>query len=287
MTVLLTSTALLDTWLATTNGPRGVVLTMGALHEGHAALMRQARAEVGSQGTVLATVFVNPTQFGPTEDFERYPRTLDADVALCAQQGVDAVFAPSVDEVYPPGTAAPQYDAGPLGDALEGAVRPGHFSGVLSVVSRLLQMTHADVTCFGEKDYQQLALVRRLPTLEPKLRACRFVGVPIVRDHDGLALSSRNRYLSTRERARALAIPACIELVQARCAAGASAEAAEQAGAKYLAAHGDLSVDYLVVRGVDLGAAPARGEGRVLVAARVGSTRLLDNGPVQLTGALA
>lgn len=260
---------------------------MGALHDGHAALMHAARSEVGQDGTVLTTVFVNPTQFGPSEDFDRYPRSLDADVALCRAHGVDAVFAPSVDEVYPPGNIAPQYDAGSLSSELEGAIRPGHFAGVLSVVSRLLQLTQADVTCFGEKDYQQLTLVRRLPALEPALRQCRFVGVPVVRDHDGLALSSRNRFLSAAERKTALAIPACIELVQARCAAGASAAAAEQAGARYLAANPGLEVDYVVVRGVDLQEAPARGEARVLVAARVGTTRLLDNGSVQLMGSVA
>lgn len=281
MTVLLHTRAELADWLASTQGPRGVVLTMGALHDGHLSLVDAARAEVGS-GTVLVTVFVNPTQFGPNEDFEKYPRTLDDDVARCAAAGVDAVFAPSVDEVYPADEVITDYEPGPLGETLEGAIRPGHFAGVLKVVSRLLQLTQADVTCFGEKDYQQLTLVRRLPELEPALAGCRFVGVPIKRDPDGLAMSSRNRYLTDEERAAALALPETIELVRRLCADGIPATDAARFGKGFLATSPGVTPDYVVVLSPDMTAAPHVGEGRVMLAARVGTTRLLDNGPVTL-----
>lgn len=281
MTVVLHTRAELQTWLDGTHGPRGVVLTMGALHDGHMALVDAARREAFG-GTVLVTVFVNPTQFGPNEDFDKYPRTLDADVARCLAAGVDAVFAPAVDEVYPDDEDVTDYEPGLLAEVLEGAIRPGHFAGVLKVVSRLLQLTRADVTCFGEKDYQQLALVRRLNELEPALADCRFVGVAIVRDPDGLAMSSRNRLLTDEERAAAHAIPECIELVRQLCADGVPAVEAERVGRGFLATSAGVKPDYVVVRGIDLGEAPKEGEARVLVAARVGSTRLLDNGPVVL-----
>ena len=284
MTRVLTSNAELSEWLATTSGPRGVVLTMGALHAGHMSLVERARTEVPN-GTVLVTIFVNPTQFGANEDFAKYPRTLDADVALCAEHGVDAVFAPGVEDIYPPAAPVRQYDPGALADELEGKSRPGHFTGVLSVVSRLLQLTAADVTCFGEKDYQQFVLVQRLNELEPALAHVRFVGVPTLRDSDGLALSSRNRYLSDSERAQALAIPRCIQLVQQACADGLSPQSAALEGFNALVLAPGVAVDYVTVRAADLGPAPARGIGRVLVAARVGSTRLIDNAEVVLGGA--
>ena len=284
MTVVLHTRAELRAWLDGTRGPRGVVLTMGALHAGHEALMHAARAEVGDGGTVLVTVFVNPTQFGPDEDFARYPRTLEDDVARCTAAGVDAVFAPDAGEVYPDDEDVPTIEPGPLGSELEGAIRPGHFAGVLTVVARLLRLTEADVTCFGEKDYQQFALVRRLPDLEPALAQCRFVGVPIVRDADGLALSSRNRYLSDQERAQALVIPECVRLVQSLCADGLAPAHAERVGRGFLATSPGVSVDYVVVRSETLGPAPEAGPARVLVAARVGTTRLLDNGPIEIRG---
>ena len=284
MTDILQTRAELDAWLARTQGPRGVVLTMGALHAGHMALVDRAREEV-AHGTVLVTVFVNPTQFGPNEDFAKYPRMLAADVELCTAHGVDAVFAPGVDEIYPAHEVVTDYETGPLGDELEGKVRPGHFAGVLKVVSRLLQLTRADVTCFGEKDYQQLTLVRRLPELEPQLSHVRFVGVPIHRDVDGLALSSRNRYLSDAERQAALAIPRCIELVTQACAEGLSAQSAALEGFAYLLSSPGVVPDYVTIRDMDLGPAPVRGPGRLLIAARVGETRLLDNARVVIGGA--
>jgi pantoate--beta-alanine ligase len=283
MTVLLRSRAELREWQAQTHGPRGVVLTMGALHAGHLALVDAARTEVPN-GTVLVTVFVNPAQFGPNEDFEKYPRTLEDDVALCEAHGVDAVFAPTVDEVYPVDEVVRDYDPGPKAVELEGEARPGHFAGVLKVVSRLLQLTNADVTCFGEKDYQQLVVVRQLNALEPALAHVRFVGVPTMRDPDGLALSSRNRYLTDLEREQALAIPRCIERVQQACTAGVSAQSAALAGFTELAQAPGVTVDYVTVRAQDLGPAPGAGIGRVLIAAKVGRTRLIDNAAVVLGG---
>ncbi len=284
MTELLRTRAELAAWLASTGGTRAVVLTMGALHAGHESLMKAARAEVGDAGTVLTTIFVNPAQFGPNEDFARYPRTLDADLARCVANGIDAVFAPDEVEVYPPDEEITEYEPGPLANELEGAARPGHFAGVLKVVSRLLLLTDADVTFFGEKDYQQLTLVRRLLQMEPRLAKCRVVAVPIMRGPDGLALSSRNRYLSEEQHAQALAIPETIALVRQLCADGLTGEQAAQVGRGFLKTSPGVTVDYVVVRSVGLGIAPAVGEARVLVAARVGDTRLLDNGPVIIKG---
>lgn len=283
MTILLRTRSELREWLAQTRGPRGVVLTMGALHAGHLSLVDAARHEVPN-GTVLVTVFVNPAQFGPNEDFARYPRMLDADFALCEAHGVDAVFAPTVDEVYPDEETVRDYEPGPVAVELEGKSRPGHFAGVLKVVSRLLQLTQADVTCFGEKDYQQLVVVRQLNALEPALAHVRFVGVPTLRDPDGLALSSRNRYLSDVERGQALALPRCIQLVQQLCATGISGQSAAFEGFTRLLQAPGVVVDYVTVRAQDLGPAPATGIGRVLVAAKVGSTRLIDNAEVVLGG---
>ncbi len=194
-----------------------VVMTMGALHSGHATLIRSAREHVGPDGFVTVTVFVNPLQFGAGEDLDRYPRTLDADLRTAGQAGADVVFAPSVDEVYPGGEPQVRIAAGPMGERLEGASRPGHFDGMLTVVAKLLHLTHPDVALFGQKDAQQLALIRRM------VRDLNFpveiVGVPTVRESDGLALSSRNRYLSTTERRTALALSRALFAAQDRLAA--------------------------------------------------------------------
>ncbi|MFF7552584.1 pantoate--beta-alanine ligase [Streptomyces olivaceus] len=186
------------------HGRRAVVMTMGALHEGHATLIRAARDLAGPDGEVVATVFVNPLQFGAGEDLDRYPRTLDADLEIAGRAGADAVFAPSADEVYPGGEPQVRVAAGPMGERLEGASRPGHFDGMLTVVAKLLHLTRPDLALYGQKDAQQLALIRRM------VRDLNFgvdiVGVPTVREEDGLALSSRNRYLSAAERRTALAL---------------------------------------------------------------------------------
>ncbi|MFD0551275.1 pantoate--beta-alanine ligase [Streptomyces rectiviolaceus] len=185
-------------------GRRVVVMTMGALHEGHATLIRTARRIAGAEGEVVVTVFVNPLQFGAGEDLDRYPRTLDADVKIAEQEGADFVFAPSVDEVYPGGEPQVRISAGPMGALLEGATRPGHFDGMLTVVAKLLHLTRPDVALYGQKDAQQLALIRRM--VRDLNFGVEIVGVPTVREDDGLALSSRNRYLSPDERRTALAL---------------------------------------------------------------------------------
>ncbi|MGB9378969.1 MAG: pantoate--beta-alanine ligase [Mycobacteriales bacterium] len=260
-------------------GDVGLVMTMGALHAGHAALIRAARQQ---NDTVVVTVFVNPTQFGPSEDFGRYPRNLDADLAVCADEGVDVVFAPATAEVYR-GRGEVTIHPGPLGDQLEGAVRPGHFAGVLTVVHKLLHILgHVDRAYFGEKDYQQFVLVQRmaadldLPT--------QIVGRPTVREADGLALSSRNRYLSVDARAAATALPRALAAAVAAAESGADGAAATAVAASVLRESPELSADYLELRSADLGPAPERGPARLLSAVRLGPTRLIDNVAVTLRG---
>ena len=261
---------------------RAVVMTMGALHEGHGELVRSAREIVGADGNVVVTIFVNPTQFGVGEDLDRYPRSLDADVQLCEAAGADLVFAPGVEDVYGNATGfasdSVTVDPGPLGAILEGASRPTHFRGVLTVVAKLLGLTSPDVALFGEKDYQQLVLIRRM--VRDLSMSIEIVGVPTVREADGLACSSRNRYLSSEERATAEAIPRA--LAAAVDAAAKGPDAATAAGRAVLDETDGLDLDYLVVTDPELGAAPASGDARVLVAARVGQTRLIDNRPLVL-----
>jgi pantoate--beta-alanine ligase len=256
-------------------GPIGLVPTMGALHAGHRANMAQARELCES---VIVTIFVNPLQFAPTEDLAVYPRTLDDDVAMCEQAGVDVVWAPPAADVYPDGTAQVRVDPGPLGAELEGAVRPEHFSGVLTVVAKLLNLTRPAVAFFGEKDYQQLTLIRRMAAdLE---LGVGIAGVPTVREADGLALSSRNVFLSADDRRSALALSRALQA--GIDAAPRGAVAVMDAGRAVLAAEPKVAVDYLALRGPDLGPAPQHGEARLLVAARVGRTRLIDNMAVTL-----
>ena len=272
MTELVRTRAELAAARAGVTGSLALVPTMGALHDGHAELIRLA----GTLADVVAvSIFVNPLQFGPAEDLDRYPRTPERDVELLDRLGVRLVFAPGVAEMYPDGRPAVTVDPGPLGALLEGASRPGHFAGVLTVVTKLLGLVRPDVAVFGEKDYQQLALIRR--TVADLELGVRIVGGPTVRDSDGLALSSRNRYLSAEQRQQALALPRSLR-------AGAD-EGSNGAGAVLKAATEALrgiDVDYLALRGVDLGAAPAAGPARLLVAARIGTTRLIDNVPLTL-----
>ncbi len=258
----------------------GLVCTMGAMHEGHASLMRRTRAEIGPDAPLVVSLFVNPLQFGPNEDLARYPRTFDEDLALCAAEGVDIVFAPSVDEVYPGGTPQVTVDPGPLADVLEGATRPGHYVGVLTVVAKLFGLVRPDVTVFGEKDYQQLALVRRMSG--DLCLGVEVLGGETVREPDGLALSSRNRYLDPEQRQQAVALSRALRAAQE---AGPDGYAAALAAAEKVLADADgVDVDYLVVRGTDLAELDdeAQGEARALVAAKVGTTRLIDNLPVTL-----
>jgi pantoate--beta-alanine ligase len=254
-------------------GRVAVVMTMGALHEGHRELMRVARANADH---VLVTIFVNPLQFGPAEDFDRYPRTLESDLEACRAEGVDLVFAPSRAEMYPFGTPGVTLEAGPIGSILEGASRPGHFSGMLTVVAKLFLLTRADVAFFGEKDYQQLTLVKRMARdLEIPVEVR---GVPTVRESDGLALSSRNRYLSGPDRAAALALSQALRAGAAQSDAAGVVAAAD----KILSSGTGVAVDYLALTDPELGPAPASGPARLLVAARVGTTRLIDNIAVEL-----
>ncbi|MEU4796466.1 pantoate--beta-alanine ligase [Streptomyces sp. NPDC023327] len=316
-------------------GRRAVVMTMGALHEGHASLIRAARRIAGPDGEVVVTVFVNPLQFGAGEDLDRYPRTLDADLKIAEQAGADTVFAPGVDEVYPGGEPQVRVSAGPMGTVLEGATRPGHFDGMLTVVAKLLHLTRPDVALFGQKDAQQLALIRRM------VRDLNFpveiVGVPTVREDDGLALSSRNRYLSPDERHTALALSQALfagrdrHAAQEALRARAAGEPATHARAAALSALGEtraaadahavaqsaapsasggpaavvaaarqlldeaarlrppLELDYVAL--VD----PAdftevrpghTGDAILAVAAKVGSTRLIDNIPLTFGAAV-
>lgn len=255
-------------------GDVGLVPTMGALHEGHASLLRAAR---GGCTSVVATIFVNPLQFGPGEDLARYPRSLDADLAMCAREGVDLVWAPEVADIYPLGDSRVTVSPGPLGSELEGVVRPGHFTGVLTVVAKFLGLVRPARAFFGEKDYQQLTLIRQLVG-DLELRA-DIVGVPTVREPDGLALSSRNVFLSPTERRAALALSRA--LAAGAAAAGAAPEVIAAAQA-VLTAEPGIELDYLALRGVGLDAVPEHGAARLLVAARVGTTRLIDNTAVQL-----
>jgi pantoate--beta-alanine ligase len=261
-------------------GTVAVVMTMGALHDGHRALMRAAR---GRAEHVIVTVFVNPLQFGPTEDFDRYPRTLAADLEICAAEGVDVVFAPGRDEMYPGGEPMVRVNPGPVGEMLEGASRPGFFHGVLTVVLKLFLLTRADLAFFGEKDYQQLTVIRLMVRdLEVPVEV---VGVPTVREPDGLALSSRNRYLSDDERRTALSLSAALRAGVAAAAAGA--DGALAAATDVLAERADLRLDYLVLTDPDLGPPPQQGAARLLVAARVGTTRLIDNVGLDLAAVAA
>ena len=255
--------------------PIGFVPTLGALHAGHAALLDTARRDCAS---VIASIFVNPTQFGPGEDLDRYPRTLDADLEICERAGVDIVWAPDVPDVYPRGLARTAVTPGPLGAELEGAFRPGHFAGVLTVVAKLLNLVHPDHAYFGEKDYQQLTLIRAMA--DDLELGVQIVGVPTVREADGLALSSRNVYLSPDDRVAARGLSRA--LFAGRDAASSGPAAVLDAAQKELDAHPAVAVDYLELRSAELEPRPQSGRARLLVAARVGTTRLIDNVEVQL-----
>jgi pantoate--beta-alanine ligase len=257
---------------------RTVVLvpTMGALHDGHIELIRHARRTPGAT-VVAVSIFVNPLQFGPGEDLDRYPRTLEADLETCRAEGVELAFTPDATGMY---GADPQITVqpGPLGEQLDGAVRPGHFAGVLTVVTKLFGIVRPQVAYFGEKDYQQLVLVRRLAR-ELNL-GVDVVGVPTVREPDGLALSSRNVYLGDENRRKAATLAAA--LTAGRNAAIAGADATLESAEKVLAGEPDLAVDYLELRDPELGPAPEQGSARLLVAASLAGTHLIDNMAVEL-----
>jgi pantoate--beta-alanine ligase len=290
---LATSAGQLAQWLAP--GRRTVVMTMGALHQGHLDLVR---AGASRGGQLIVTVFVNPLQFGPAEDFERYPRDLEADLRLLEPLGVDLVYAPTREDMYPDGSAGVSVDPGKLGDVFEGAVRPGHFRGVLTVVHKLARRTGAEVAVFGQKDAQQLACVRAMNRdLDLGLD---IVAVPTRRDADGLALSSRNAYLTPGQRRAALALPRAIAAGARVAAKGASAiraaaqQAAVQAPADDVSAQHNPAqptaarMEYLeLVDPSDFTPVPAdwSGEALLIGAAQVGATRLIDNAPLDVGAA--
>ena len=262
-------------WKAT--GQRvALVPTMGALHEGHLSLIKIAQRNADR---VIATIFVNPKQFAPHEDFDAYPRGEVADVEKLASVGCDLLFAPGGGEMYAPGFATAVSVSG-VSEPLEGAARPQFFGGVATVVAKLFNQSQADVAVFGEKDYQQLQVVRRMARdLDIPIE---IIGAPTARAEDGLALSSRNAYLSAQERAAAVALPAAMRAAAAEVAAGGRIDEAEQTATAALQAAGFGQVDYVEVREADdlsrLGPGPlGAAEGRILVAAWLGRTRLIDN----------
>lgn len=248
---------------------------MGALHEGHLSLIRLAKTHVDR---VVASLFVNPAQFAPHEDFAAYPRDEARDAALLAGAGCDALYAPTVDAIYPSGFATTVSVAG-LTDHLEGEVRPGHFAGVATVVTKLLIQAAPDVAVFGEKDFQQLQVIRRL-TRDLDLPV-EIIGAPIARDVDGLALSSRNAYLSAEERRIAPALSRILAATAGAIAGGETIAASEESGRAALLSAGFTDVDYLETRHPDtldrLGPGRLDRSARLLCAAHLGQTRLLDN----------
>jgi pantoate--beta-alanine ligase len=246
-----------------------LVPTMGALHDGHRALLRAARR---SSATVVMSLFVNPAQFGPGEDFDQYPRDEEADLAVASAEGADLVFAPDAGVVYPEGFAT-SVEPGPLGDELEGRSRRGHFRGVATVVTRLFGLVSPQRAFFGEKDYQQLVIVRSVA--RDLALGVEVVGVPTVRDDDGLALSSRNRFLSPDERERARTMHAALRSAGRLYAAGEQDERLLLDTARARLA---MDPDYLELRRrEDLGAYDPERPAILLVAARLGTTRLIDN----------
>lgn len=252
-----------------------LVPTMGALHEGHLSLVRAARKVPGA--VVAVSIFVNPLQFGAGEDLEAYPRTLDADLELLSDEGVEVVFAPTAAAMYPDGPRTTVHP-GPLGSELEGAVRPTHFAGMLTVVLKLLNIVRPDRAFFGEKDYQQLVLIRQM--VDDLNVGVRVVAVPTSREADGLAMSSRNRYLSPEQREQATALSSA--LLAGRYAAGGGPSAVLDAARAVLDEVPGIDTDYLELRGPWLEPTPVVGPSRLLVAARFGTTRLLDNIAIDL-----
>jgi pantoate--beta-alanine ligase len=258
-------------------GPVALVPTMGALHEGHLTLVREAKAKAAS---VVVSIFVNPTQFGPNEDLDAYPRQLAEDSRLLEAEEVDLLWAPPVEEMYPRGFAT-TISVGYLGKHLCGASRPGHFDGVATIVTKLFEQVRPDVALFGEKDWQQLAIIRRtardLDLTQPY--AERILGVPTVREEDGLAMSSRNRYLSASDRALAAELPAALKWAADDIADGSEVWLAKSALTDHLEQIG-FQIDYVELADAEtlqplskLIGRPAR----LFVAARIGGTRLIDN----------
>ena len=257
-------------------GSLGFVPTMGALHLGHLTLVDAARRNADS---VALSIFVNPTQFGPNEDYQRYPRTFERDVELCRERGVDHVFAPSVAEMYPPDEQT-RINVHKLTEGLCGPKRPGHFEGVATIVAKLLLAAGPCVAVFGRKDYQQLKLIERM--VRDLLFPVRVIGHPTIREADGLALSSRNAYLSPEQRSAALAIPAALSRAVRAFEHGERGAAALRRPVESALASAGLRVDYVELRGPDELEAvddsnPVAARALLALAAFAGNTRLIDN----------
>jgi len=274
--IVLNTVAEVDAWVEKETTPIAAVLTMGALHQGHAELVRYAKANTPSGTRVIATIFVNPTQFNNSSDLAEYPRTLDSDVDTLQSAGADAVFVPDVSQMYPNGLEVnPPMEPGEIGDVLEGKARPGHFRGMLTVVERLLSITHANYSFFGEKDFQQLTLVKAMVTATKM--PIEIVGVPTVRDEFGIALSSRNRRLSVQAIEHAKLIPTAMNKAAEVFLSSSSIDEAEAAGKAILEKSGKFEVEYFEIRSNDLVSLPTIDNARVFVAVNIEDVRLIDN----------
>jgi pantoate--beta-alanine ligase len=261
-------------------GSIALVPTMGALHQGHMALVEEAKKRADR---VIATIFVNPAQFGPGEDFARYPRREQGDVQMLEEAGCDLLWMPSVEDIYPKGFSTTVHVAG-VSERWEGEARPGHFDGVATVVAKLLLAVMPGLAFFGEKDFQQLVVIRRM--VADLAMPVEIVGVPTVREADGLALSSRNDYLSADERQRALALPRALETASAAILAGQPVQSALSEARQSLSGDGFSRIDYVaLVDAETLEPVEARrGDTRLIAAAIIGKTRLIDNLPLQEHG---
>ena len=274
--IVLNTVAEVDAWAEKESTPIAAVLTMGALHQGHAELVRYAKANTPSGTRVIATIFVNPTQFNNSSDLAEYPRTLDSDLDTLQSAGADAVFVPDVSQMYPNGLEVnPPMEPGAIGDVLEGKARPGHFRGMLTVVERLLSITHANYSFFGEKDFQQLTLVKAM--VAATKMPIEIVGVPTVRDEFGIALSSRNRRLSVQAIEHAKLIPTALNKAAEVFLSSSSIDEAEAAGKVTLEQCGKFEVEYFEIRSNDLVSLPTVGNARVFVAVNIEDVRLIDN----------
>ena len=272
MTIIISTVSELESHLV---GKKiGAVFTMGALHEGHASLMQECRNQIGNDGLVVVSIFVNPTQFNDPNDLTKYPRTLETDFELCEQNGVDIVFAPSVEEIYPEDLEIKQINPGAIGSILEGASRPGHFVGVATVVNRLLEITKPDVTCFGQKDYQQLVVVGQL--IKNQNLKIKLIDVPTVRESSGLAMSSRNQRLSPEQKVLAGKLYEAMYLVRTELHNGLSIADAKTKAIALLDQTPEIQLDYLEVLSAEL-SKPEPGLARILIAAKIGDVRLIDN----------
>jgi pantoate--beta-alanine ligase len=274
--IVLSTVAEVDAWAAREATPIAAVLTMGALHQGHAELVRYAKANTPNGTRVIATIFVNPTQFNSSSDLAEYPRTLDSDLETLRSAGAAAAFVPDVAQMYPNGLEVnPPMEPGAIGDVLEGQARPGHFRGMLTVVHRLLSITHANYSFFGEKDFQQLTLVKAM--VDNTKMPIEIIGVPTVRDEFGLALSSRNRRLSTQGLELARLIPAAMKKATEVFLVEGSIADAELAGRKILEADNEIEIEYFEIKSNDLVSQPKLDNARVFVAVTIEDVRLIDN----------